>query len=236
MNARALLLTSLLLTLIATAAVAEPRGDRVRVTPTVGHLTFDATEPWNSIDATVLYGGSVGVKVNRWFGVNSSIGFAYANGNFGWVEDGMGGFVNTDLNGTDVDVLHFGFDFSFHPMEGDLDPWVMVGWTIMQYDFEFDTTAFGNFLSDNGAQYELGDLKTGTGWQFGIGGAWAFYTTDHSSWSIMADFRDLMVSSKNLEIINATGETVLESSYGHNLLFNLGIEMSWGGYEVQDAE
>lgn len=234
MYVRSILLTGLLLVICASVATAESQGDRVRITPMVGHFTPDAQEPWNDIEPTVMYGGSIGVKVNRWFGINTSLGYAFANGNFGWVEDGSGGFVETDLNGTDVDILHFGFDFSFHPLEGALDPWVMVGWTILQYDFEFDTTGLGDFLFDQGAEANLADLKTGTGWQFGIGGAWAFYTTDHSSFSLMADFRDMMVSSNNLEIIDSEGNTVLESSYGHNLLFNVGIEMSWGGYEVED--
>ena len=104
MNARALLLTILLL-LLTVPAAAELNGDRVRITPTLGHITFDATDPWNSIDPTVLYGGSLGVKVNRWFGINSSIGFAFANGDFGIEKDGMGGFEEAEGVGKDVDIL-----------------------------------------------------------------------------------------------------------------------------------
>lgn len=232
MNARALLLTGLLL-LVTIPAAAETIGDRALIRPTAGHITFGATAPWNSIDATVSYGGTLGVKVNRWFGINSSIGYAFANGNFGWVEDGTGGFEETTNSGKDVDVLTFGIDLSFHPMEGRLDPWALVGWTMMNYDFDFDSTGFGDWLSENGATWNLADLHSATGWQFGLGCGYAFRTTEHTAWSVTADFRDMMVSSKNLEIISSTGETILDSSYGHNLLFNIGIEFSWGNYPVE---
>ena len=235
MNSRVLILTTLVL-LIAVPAAAELEGDRVRLTGTVGHITFDAQEPWNSIDPTVLYGGAVGVKVNRWFGINSSIGYAFANGNFGWVEDGMGGFVRTDNSGKDVDVLHFGVDLSFHPLKGRIDPWLMAGWTIMSYDFKFDSTGFGDWLSENDAEWDLSDLRSATGWQFGVGCAFAILNTEHTSWSVMADFRDLMVKSNNLEIVDGSGEKVLEGKWGHNLLFNLGIEFSWGNYPAPTDE
>lgn len=236
MNARALLLATLVL-LIATPAAAEDlMGDRVRLTPMVGHVTFDATPPWNSIDPTVFYGGSVGVKVNRWFGVNTYLGYAFANGNFGWVEDGSGGFVQTDDSGKSVDVMAFGFDFSFHPLKDRLDPWVMAGWTMLSYDYKFDTTAFGDWLSANDATWQLGDLKNAAGWQFGIGCAFAFRKTEHTSWSVMADFRDLMVRSNKLEVIDANGQTLLEGEWGHNFVFNLGIEFSWGNYPLPAEE
>jgi len=236
MNARTLLLTLSVLLISTLALAEEDMGDRVRITPMVGHVTFDATPPWNSIDATVFYGGSVGVKVNRWFGVNTYLGYAFANGNFGWAEDGSGGFVPTDNGGTDVDVMAFGFDFSFHPLKGRLDPWVMAGWTMLSYDYKFDTTAFGDWLSENDATWQLGDLKNAAGWQFGIGCAYAFRKTDHTSWSIVADFRDLMVKSQNLEIIDASGATVLEGEWGHNFVFNLGFEFSWGNYPLPAEE
>lgn len=236
MNARVLLLIALLLVTVAPALAEENAGDRVRVTPMVGHVTFDATEPWNSIDPTVFYGGSVGVKVNRWFGINSYIGYAFANGNFGWEEDGAGGFVPTENRGTDVDVLNFGIDLSFHPMEGRLDPWVLVGWTMLNYDYEFDSTGFGDWLSENDATWELGDLRSAGGWQFGIGCAYAFRKTEHTSWSVMADFRDLLVKSNKLEVVDASGETLLEGKWGNNWVFNLGVEFSWGNYPAPAHE
>lgn len=237
MNARLLLLTLCVL-LVSAPALAEEEdlGDRLRITPMVGHVTFDATEPWNSIEPTVFYGGSVGVKVNRWFGVNTYLGYAFANGNFGWVEDGSGGFVPTENNGTDVDVLAFGFDFSFHPLQDRFDPWIMAGWTMLSYDYEFDTTAFGDWLTSNDATWQLGDLKTAAGWQFGIGCAYAFRKTDHTSWSVVADLRDMMVKSKNLEIIDSAGATVLEGEWGHNFVFNIGFEFSWGNYPLPVEE
>lgn len=236
MNARALLLTTLVLLLALPALAQEDEGDRVRVTPMVGHVTFDATAPWNSIEPTVFYGGAVGVKVNRWLGINSYIGYAFANGNFGWESDGSGGFVETDNNGTDVDVVAFGVDLSFHPMEGRLDPWVLAGWTLMSYDYEFDSSGFGDWLTENDYTWELGDLKAATGWQFGIGCAFAFRKTDHTSWSVMADFRDLMVKSQKLEIVDPAGDVLLEGDWGHNWLFNVGFEFSWGNYPAPTDE
>ena len=235
MNARALVLT-ILAVLIAVPAIAESTGDRVRLTPMVGHVTFDATEPWNSIEPTVFYGGSVGVKVNRWLGINSWIGYAFANGNFGWEEDGSGGFAPAENNGTDVDVVGFGIDLSYHPLQGRLDPWLLAGWTMFNYDYEFDSPAFGDWLSENEYTYNLGDLKAATGWQFGIGAAYAIRKTEHTSWSVMADLRDLMVKSSQLEIVDAAGQTVLSGDWGHNFLFNFGFEFSWGNYPAQSGD
>lgn len=218
----------LLLTVLAPASRAEPDDDRVFVTPLVGHITFDATKPWNSIDSTVLYGARVGVRVNRWFGIDTTAGYAFANGNFGYQEDGSGGFESTDNGGKDVDVLYFALDFSFHPMQGRVDPWVSLGWATMRYDYEFDAAGFKDWLTDNGAQIDLGDLSSSSGWQAGLGVAWAFRVTDRSRWSVMADLHDVIVRSTKLEVIGPGGEQLLEPDYGHNFLFNLGVEFAWG--------
>ena len=157
----ALLLTCLLVlsTILATGASADPDGDRVRVTPMFGILVPDATLPWNSIESTEIYGGSVGVKVNRWFGINAIVGYAATSGDFGIGEDGSGGFVFGEGFGKSVDILHFGMDLSFHPLQGRLDPWVSAGISLVRYDYSFDSTGFKNWLSANGAEFDLADLE-----------------------------------------------------------------------------
>jgi hypothetical protein len=238
----ALLLTCLLFlsSTLATSAAADPDDDRVRVTPMFGILAPDATPPWNSIESTEIYGGAIGVKVNRWFGINASVGYAWSSGDFGIGEDGSGGFVFGEGFGKPVDILHFGMDLSFHPLQGRLDPWVSAGIAFMRYDYEFDATGFKDWLSENSAEFDLADLNSANGYQFGIGLAFAFRVTDNSRWSVVADLRDLMVSSKKLEIDMSPDDPsvdgkILESSYGHNILFNIGIEMSWGSNSDEDA-
>lgn len=222
-----------LLVLLAVANLSRPASafeeGRVSITPTIGHITFDATPPWISIDPTVLYGGRVGVMVNRWIGFDANLGYAFANGNFGYREDGSGGFKEYALNGMKTEVLYFGMDLTFHPLEGRLDPWALVGVSFLSYDYPgFDAAGFKQWLSDTGATYNLGDLSNASGFEFGVGLAYAYRVTDTTRWAFLADVRDIVVSAKKLEIFDADGNQVLEGEYGHNILINVGFEFSWG--------
>lgn len=233
-------IVALLLAVLALAALPGPASagfeeGRVAITPTLGHITFDATPPWSSIKPTVLYGGRLGVMVNRWVGVDANFGVAFANGEFGYREDGSGGFVPTTVNGTHVQVAVFGLDLTFHPMEGRIDPYALVGVSFLRYDYDFDSAGFKDWLSENGATYDLGDFASASGYEFGAGVAWAYRVTDTSRWAVVADIRDMVVSPKKLEIIDADGEKVLDGKSGHNILFTLGFEFSWG-YTGSPAE
>jgi len=232
-----ILLLLLTLTVFAAGgARAEVDESRVFVTPMIGYISLDANDLWNSIDPTAIYGGRVGVRVNRWVAVDAGLGYAFANGNFSIGEDGDGDFFISDNAGEDLDVLYLGVDLSFHPMQGNLDPWLAVGWTLLNYDFEFNSAGFKDWLGDRGYDTDLADLKTASGWEFAIGTGYAFRTTEHQRWSAVVELRDLWVRSARFGITGPDGQTIMEPEYGHNLIFNLGVEFAWGGYGGGDDD